>query len=80
MRSLLARRPALHAEEIRAAFDLKDPLAQRNLAAHFPAPDRNRLVVVPGTGHTYQRAERETAARIAELLRAWSREWETRET
>lgn len=44
----------------------------RNLAAHFPDPARNRLVVIPGTGHTYQGKARETAREIAELVGRWA--------
>ena len=33
----------------------------RNLAAHFPDPARNRLVVITGTGHTYQGKARDAA-------------------
>lgn len=42
----------------------------RNITAHFPDPARNRLVVIPGTGHTYQGKARETAARVAEFVAA----------
>lgn len=45
----------------------------RNLAAHFPDPGRNRLVVIPGTGHTYQGKARETAQEIASLVNEWSK-------
>ena len=43
----------------------------RNLAAHFPDPARNRIVVIPGTGHTYQGKAAQTAREIAELVRRW---------
>ena len=43
----------------------------RNLAAHFPDPARNRIVVIPGTGHTYQEKAAQTAREIAELVRRW---------
>ena len=33
---------------------------------------RNRLVVIPGTGHTYQGKARETAREIAELVGRWA--------
>ncbi len=46
----------------------------RNIAAHFPGPGRNRLVVIPGTGHTYRGKERETARAVAELVARWRRE------
>lgn len=39
----------------------------RNLAEHFPDPARNRIVVIPGTGHTYQGKARETAEGVAVL-------------
>ena len=43
----------------------------RNLAAHFPDPARNRIVIIPGTGHTYQGKAAQTAREIAELVRRW---------
>ena len=46
----------------------------RNLAAHFPDPARNRLVVIPGTGHTYQGKARDAAREIAELVGRWNEE------
>ncbi len=46
----------------------------RNIAAHFPEPGHNRLVVIPGTGHTYRGKERETARAVAELVARWWRE------
>ncbi|MBR4250808.1 MAG: hypothetical protein IKQ15_00715 [Kiritimatiellae bacterium] len=46
----------------------------RNIAAHFPEPGHNRLVVIPGTGHTYRGKERETARAVAELVARWRRE------
>lgn len=40
----------------------------RNIAGHFPDPGRNGIVVIPGTGHTYQGKARETARQIADLV------------
>ena len=46
-----------------------EPIAfLRNLAEHFPDPARNRIIVIPGTGHTYQGKARETAERVAEFV------------
>ena len=39
-----------------------------NLASHFPEPSRNRLVIIPGTGHTYQGKAREVALAVADIV------------
>ncbi len=41
----------------------------RNLAAHFPDPARNRLVIIPGTGHTYQGKAKDAALEVANFVR-----------
>ncbi len=45
-----------------------------NINDHFGHPERNRLVFIEGTGHTYQRKEQEMANDVLELVRAWQTE------
>ena len=40
-----------------------------NINNHMPSAKDNRLIFIEGTGHTYQRKEKETAERILEFLK-----------
>ncbi|MBQ6001760.1 MAG: hypothetical protein IJL18_02785, partial [Synergistaceae bacterium] len=40
-----------------------------NINNHMPTAKDNRLIFIDGTGHTYQRKEKETAKKILEFLR-----------
>lgn len=53
-------------------FTRGDPAAfLRNLNAHMPTADRNQLVFIEETGHTYQRKEQETAQALLALVQGW---------
>ena len=40
-----------------------------NINNHMPSAKDNRLIFIDGTGHTYQRKEKETAKRVLEFVR-----------
>lgn len=42
-----------------------------NINRHFPNPDRNELIFIENTGHTYQQKEQETADKILEVVQNW---------
>lgn len=46
----------------------------RNINDHMRAAERNRLVFIEGTGHTYQQHEQELADNVLGLVRAWESE------
>lgn len=57
------------------AFTYGDPAAfLSNINDHFPHPERNRLVFIEGTGHTYQQKEQEMADDVRDLVQAWEAE------
>lgn len=59
----------------RDAFALGDPeRLVRVTNAHFPRAEENRIVLIPGTGHTYQQAEQYTADRLLEVVSDWCTE------
>lgn len=43
----------------------------RNINDHFPEPDKNKLIFIERTGHTYQQKEQETADRLLETMKEW---------
>ncbi|MBQ6986678.1 MAG: alpha/beta hydrolase [Oscillibacter sp.] len=43
----------------------------RNINDHIPTAEKNRLIFIEKTGHTYQRKEQETADALLELVRDW---------
>ena len=43
----------------------------RNINDHFPAPDKNKLIFIEHTGHTYQQKEQETADKLLETMKGW---------
>ena len=43
----------------------------RNLNAHMPNADKNKLIFIEQTGHTYQRKHQETADKILKQLLEW---------
>lgn len=45
-----------------------------NINDHFSHPERNRLVFIEGTGHTYRQKEQEMADDVLELVRTWDAE------
>lgn len=45
-----------------------------NINDHFPAPERNKLVFIEDTGHTYQQKEQEMADDVLGLVQAWEAE------
>ena len=53
-------------------FTRGDPVGfLRNINDHLPAAREDRLIFIEGTGHTYQRRERETAEALRDLVREW---------
>lgn len=56
----------------RDAFALGDPeRLVRTTSAHFPRARENKIVLIPGTGHTYQQMEQYTAERLLEVVSGW---------
>ena len=43
----------------------------RNLNAHMPTADQNKLIFIEKTGHTYQMKHQEVADDILEQLKEW---------
>lgn len=41
-------------------------------SARFPKAAENEIVLIPGTGHTYQQMEQYTADRLLKLVSAWT--------
>ena len=56
-------------------FTKGDPVAfLRNINDHMPMADRNELVFIEATGHTYQRKEQEAADSLCAVVSRWRSE------
>lgn len=59
----------------RDAFALGDPeKLVRTTSSHFPRARENKIVLIPGTGHTYQQMEQYTAERLLEVVQSWEQQ------
>lgn len=57
------------------AFTYGDPAGfLANINDHFPHPERNQLVFIERTGHTYQQKEQEMADDVRDLVQGWEAE------
>lgn len=57
----------------RDAFAFGDPeRLLKTTNAHFPQAAENKIVLIPGTGHTYQRMEQYAADRLLEIVSGWT--------
>ncbi|MBR1737412.1 MAG: alpha/beta hydrolase, partial [Firmicutes bacterium] len=43
----------------------------KNINEHMQSFDKNKLIFIENTGHTYQMKEQETADRLSELVLEW---------
>ncbi|MBF0751268.1 MULTISPECIES: hypothetical protein [unclassified Pasteurella] len=42
---------------------------------HFPQGDKNQLLFIEQTGHTYQQKEQEVADKLLDLVQKWRQLW-----
>lgn len=53
-------------------FTYGDPVGfLENINNHFARPDKNKLIFIEKTGHTYQQKQQETADKLLTLIKAW---------
>ncbi|QQP27651.1 alpha/beta hydrolase [Lactobacillus ultunensis] len=46
----------------------------KNINNHMPTKDKNQLIFIKETGHTYQEKEQEVAEKIASIIKNWQKE------
>ena len=44
-----------------------------NINNHFPYSDKNKLIFIEKTGHTYQQKQQETAEEILKVIKEWNK-------
>lgn len=53
-------------------FTYGDPVGfLENINNHFVHPEKNKLIFIEKTGHTYQQKQQETAEKLLELIQSW---------